>query len=279
MAVTDRLTTHAAGRWQDPERRVDATGTADAPVVGSIGYGGSREAPAAVDPAAGACDRWPNTTARDRADLLRAAAGLLTERVDAIDATDAIDAIGLPLAEEPGRRPPEARREADSAAGHLRRCAEEARRTERQAVANGQTDRRRLTLRRPSGAAPSPTPWHLPAFGHPGKPAPTLAAGRADEPRASLRDAARVGAVQGVVDAAWGAGARVAFAPVCGVGRRGSRLRDAARVGAVQGVVDAAWRVGARVALAPVRGAGRGGVRHGPGESVEARCSALGGVA
>ncbi|WP_255950191.1 NAD-dependent succinate-semialdehyde dehydrogenase [Streptomyces odontomachi] len=168
MAVTDKLTTYVAGRWQDPERRVDVTNPADASVVGSIGYGGSREALAAVDAAAGAFERWSNTTARYRADLLRAAAELLTERADA---------IGLLLAKEAGKRLPEAVGEVNFAAEYLRWFAEEARRPEGQIIPNEQSDRRHLTLRRPAGVALSLTPWNFPVSIQARKLAPALAAG------------------------------------------------------------------------------------------------------
>jgi succinate-semialdehyde dehydrogenase/glutarate-semialdehyde dehydrogenase len=174
--MPDKLTTYVAGSWQDPARRVDVTNPADGSVVASIGYGDAAEARAAADAAAAAFEAWAATSPRHRGDLLRAAAGLLTERAEE---------IGLLLALESGKRRPEAVGEITFAAEYLRWFAEEARRGDGHIIAAEQPGRRHLTVHRPIGVVLSLTPWNFPVSIQARKLAPALAAGCTVVARAS----------------------------------------------------------------------------------------------
>ena len=164
----ERLTTYVAGEWQDPETRCEVFNPADKSVVGSVGYGTAKDAVQAVDAAALAFSDWSRTAARFRADLLRDAAGLLTDRVDFISSL---------LAKESGKRLPEARGEVRFAAEYLRWFSDLARLNRGETIPNEEAERRHLTLRRPSGVALSLTPWNFPVSIQARKLAAALAAG------------------------------------------------------------------------------------------------------
>jgi succinate-semialdehyde dehydrogenase/glutarate-semialdehyde dehydrogenase len=169
-------TTHVDGRWTDPDARRDVINPADGTVLGSVGYGDADDATRAADAAAAAFPSWAATTARSRADLLRAVADDLVTRADD---------IGALLARESGKRLPEGVAEIRFAAEYFRWFGEQARRPYGQVIPNELPDRRHLTMRRPTGVAVCLTPWNFPVSIQARKLAAALAAGCTVVSRAS----------------------------------------------------------------------------------------------
>ncbi len=155
------------GRWRDGDHETLVTNPVNASVVGSVHWSDG-DAHEAADAAAAAFESWSETTARQRADILTAAAGLVVARAGA---------IGELLAREAGKRLPEAVGEVTFSAEYLRWFGEQARRPTGDIVPHELTERRHLTLRRPSGVVASLTPWNFPCSIQARKLAPALAAG------------------------------------------------------------------------------------------------------
>ena len=160
--------TYIGGEWVEPGATIPVTNPADDSVIAEIGYGGAAEAKAACDAAADAFPAWAATSARQRADVLRAVADQLVARAGP---------IGTLLAKETGKRLPEGIAEIGFAAEYFRWFAEEIRRPSGQVLAEEAVGRRQLALRRPAGVALCLTPWNFPVSIQARKLAPALAAG------------------------------------------------------------------------------------------------------
>jgi acyl-CoA reductase-like NAD-dependent aldehyde dehydrogenase len=156
------------GLWRDGRETLDVRGAADGALVGQVAWGGAADARAAADAAATASGSWADTPARQRADLLRRAADLITERAGS---------LGALLAAEAGKRRPEAVGEVAFAAEYFRWFGEQARRPGGAVHPHEAADRRHLTIRRPAGVVASLTPWNFPCSIQARKLAPALAAG------------------------------------------------------------------------------------------------------
>ncbi len=167
-----------AGHWIAPEDGgvLEIHNPANGSVVGTIGYGGKAEALAALDAAQQAFPSWAAMPARARADILQRAAGLLNERAER---------IGYILAQESGKRLPEAVAEVRFAAEYFRWFAEQARRPAGELIPQDIPNRRHLTLAQPLGVALCLTPWNFPVSIQARKVAPALAAGCTTVSRAS----------------------------------------------------------------------------------------------
>jgi succinate-semialdehyde dehydrogenase / glutarate-semialdehyde dehydrogenase len=156
------------GAWRDPQETLDVRNPADGTLVGQVAWGGAADARAAADAAAAAASGWADTPARQRGDVLRRAADLISERAGS---------LGALLAAEAGKRRPEAVGEAQFAAEYFRWFAEQSRRPGGAVHQNEAGDRRHLTIRRPAGVVASLTPWNFPCSIQARKLAPALAAG------------------------------------------------------------------------------------------------------
>ncbi|MBW4032963.1 MAG: NAD-dependent succinate-semialdehyde dehydrogenase [Acidobacteria bacterium] len=156
------------GDWQDVAEHRDVLNPVDGSVVGRIGYAGGEYAVAAADAAAAALPEWADTPARERADLLLAAAHLISSRAEQ---------IGTLLAQEAGKRKPEAIGEVMFSAEYFRWFAEEARRPSGSVHPHEASDRRHMSIRRPAGVVATLTPWNFPCSIQARKLAPALAAG------------------------------------------------------------------------------------------------------
>jgi succinate-semialdehyde dehydrogenase/glutarate-semialdehyde dehydrogenase len=167
-----------AGQWVASEDggSLEIRNPADGSVVGTIGYGSKAEALAAVDAAQEVFASWAGMPARARADILQQAGGLLKERAEH---------IGYILAQESGKRLPEAVAEARFAAEYFRWFAEQARRPAGELIPQEISNRRHLTLAQPIGVALCLTPWNFPVSIQARKLAPALAAGCTTVSRAS----------------------------------------------------------------------------------------------
>ena len=84
------------GLWREPRETLDVRDPADGTVVGQVAWGGAADACAAADAAAAAASDWADTPARQRADTLRRAADLISERAGS---------LGTLLAAEAGKQP------------------------------------------------------------------------------------------------------------------------------------------------------------------------------
>jgi succinate-semialdehyde dehydrogenase / glutarate-semialdehyde dehydrogenase len=149
-------------------RRFPVLDPADGSVIDSLESAGPDDAIAAVDAAAEAAEDWASRAPRERAEILRRAFELMTERNDEI-ARLIVREMGKPLAE--------ARGEAAYAAEFLRWFSEEAVRANGDfAVAPAGTNRM-LVTHAPIGIALLITPWNFPAAMATRKIGPALAAG------------------------------------------------------------------------------------------------------
>ena len=166
--MSTSATTLIGGRWNDPSASKDVRNPADGTMVGSIGYGGAREATAAADAAAAAFAGWSAATGRQRADVLTRAATELTARADD---------IGSLLSRESGKRVVEGVGEVRFAAEYFRWFAEQARRPDGEIVPSEVPGRRLLVTRRAAGVAVCLTPWNFPVSIPARKLAAALAAG------------------------------------------------------------------------------------------------------
>lgn len=166
--MAGEATTFVGGAWRDPEGRKDVVNPADGSVAGTVGYGGATEARAAADAAGAAFPAWSGTSARHRADLLRAAADLLAAEAET---------IGAVLSRETGKRRPEGVAEVRFAAEYFRWFGEQARRDVGEVIPPELPDRRHRAVHRPAGVVVCLTPWNFPVSIQARKLAAALAAG------------------------------------------------------------------------------------------------------
>lgn len=156
------------GHWRDGPTVRDVRSPGDQAVVGQLAVGGRAEATAAADAAASAFGAWAETPPRQRADLLRSGADLISGRASQLAEL---------LAAEAGKRRPEAAGEVAFAAEYFRWFGEQARRPMGEVFPREAPGRRHLTIRRPAGVVASLTPWNFPCSIQARKLAPALAAG------------------------------------------------------------------------------------------------------
>lgn len=149
---------------------------ADGSIVGEFDAGGRDSALAAADLAAASLPSWSGALARERADLLQAAAREL--EADA-------ERIGLLLSRESGKRRPEGVAEVRFAAEYFRWYAEQARLPYGEVLQPERPQRRHLAVRRPAGVAVCLSPWNFPVSIQARKVAAALAAGCTTVSRAS----------------------------------------------------------------------------------------------
>jgi succinate-semialdehyde dehydrogenase/glutarate-semialdehyde dehydrogenase len=166
--VTTTASQLIAGVWEEGDSTVEVTNPADGSVVGHIAWGDVDTAQRAADAAAGAFGDWSELPARRRADILLEASRLITERAQS---------LGTTLAQEAGKRLPEAVGELAFSAEYFRWFAEQARRPHGEVIPHEVADRRHVTVRRPVGVVASLTPWNFPCSIQARKLAPALAAG------------------------------------------------------------------------------------------------------
>ena len=157
-----------AGVWEESDSTVEVTNPADGSIVGHIAWGDVDTAQRAADAAARAFGDWSELPARRRADILLEASRLITERAQS---------LGTTLAQEAGKRLPEAVGELAFSAEYFRWFAEQARRPHGEVIPHEVADRRHVTVRRPVGVVASLTPWNFPCSIQARKLAPALAAG------------------------------------------------------------------------------------------------------
>lgn len=148
--------------------RFDVLDPATGQVITSVANGTVEDAMACVDAADAAAASWAATSPRERAEILRKAWELMTERADEI-----AHLISL----ENGKALPDARGETAYAAEFFRWYAEEAVRAAGSVMTAPSGANRILVLQQPVGIAVLVTPWNFPAAMATRKIGPALAAG------------------------------------------------------------------------------------------------------
>jgi succinate-semialdehyde dehydrogenase/glutarate-semialdehyde dehydrogenase len=158
------------GTWREAVDgdRMEVHDPATEEVIATVASAGSVDARAAAETAAEAQPGWAATAPRERAEVLRRAWALMTERADDLAAL---------ITRENGKVRAEARGEVAYAAEFLRWFSEEAVRLSGEVTTAPAGTNRILVLRQPVGVAYLVTPWNFPAAMATRKIGPALAAG------------------------------------------------------------------------------------------------------
>ncbi|WP_338759381.1 NAD-dependent succinate-semialdehyde dehydrogenase [Massilia sp. METH4] len=158
------------GIWvgADNGTTVAVTNPADASIVGQVPNCGAEETERAIAAADAAFQTWRDTTAAERAGILRRWYDLMQANQEDLAAIMTAEQ-GKPLAE--------ARGEIAYAAAYIEWFAEEARRAYGEVIPSPSRDRQLVVTREPVGVCAAITPWNFPAAMITRKVAPALAAG------------------------------------------------------------------------------------------------------
>ncbi|MDQ3631389.1 MAG: aldehyde dehydrogenase family protein, partial [Actinomycetota bacterium] len=159
-----------AGTWRDATGggTLDVIDPSTGEAIAAVADATPEDAMEALAAADAAFQEWKGSAPRDRADVLRAAYDLVTER---------IDELALLMTLEMGKTVAESRAEVTYAASFLRWYAEEAVRIDGRYTRNEAGTGRVLTLRQPVGPCLFITPWNFPMAMGTRKIAPAVAAG------------------------------------------------------------------------------------------------------
>ena len=143
------------GRWTDSAsgRRIDVVNPATGAVVGTVAYAGEHDLSQLVEAATRGFRVWRDTTAFERAVVMRKASAILRERADVIARLMTLEQ-GKPLAE--------ARAEVINAADTIEWFADEGRRTYGRVVAPRNLSVQQSVLKEPVGPVAAFTPWNFP---------------------------------------------------------------------------------------------------------------------
>src|ERR1700722_7889721 len=136
--------------------------------VGEVPDCGVAEGRLAADTAVRAFASWRNTTAYERAAILRRGDDLILGEVNS---------IALLISQEMGKPVAEARGEVRYAAGFVEWFAEEAKRVYGETIPSQSAHKRLFVLKQPVGPVYAITPWNFPAAMITRKAAPAIAAG------------------------------------------------------------------------------------------------------
>lgn len=166
--VTDYSLYVNGHKVESAENWVTVTNPATLETVGRIPEADEKLVADAIDAASRAFPAWGSTPAKDRANLLKAAAAAVM--------TD-IDRLAHILTLEQGKPLSEARGELAMAADYLEWSGEEAKRTYGELIPASTRGKRLQVIRQPVGVVGAITPWNFPASMVTRKIAPALAAG------------------------------------------------------------------------------------------------------
>ena len=158
------------GRWRDGAqgRTLDVLNPATGEPIGTVAHAETADLDEALAAAARGFAAWRAKSAFERSAVLRRAAGLLRDRLEALAATMTIEQ-GKPLAE--------ARMEILVSADFLDWCAEEAKRAYGRLIPARAAGVSQAVVREPVGPVAAFTPWNFPMSQVVKKIAPALAAG------------------------------------------------------------------------------------------------------
>lgn len=165
-----RETILVGGEWIDADggETIDVKNPANGEVIGTVPKAGQAETRRAIEAAEKAFRTFKQTTAKDRADMLRRMHDVMMDEQDVL-AELLTTEMGKPLAE--------ARGEIAIGAQYLAWFAEEGRRVYGDLVPSPWADRRILTRREPVGVIGAITPWNFPSSMLARKIGPAIAAG------------------------------------------------------------------------------------------------------
>jgi succinate-semialdehyde dehydrogenase/glutarate-semialdehyde dehydrogenase len=149
-------------------RTFDVTNPATGEVIASIADSGEQEAHTVVDAAVEGFAKWKNTTAYERAGVLRRWFNLMLEHESNLARVISLE-MGKPVTE--------ARGEVRYAAGFVEWYAEEAKRVYGDMMPPTAAHKRLFAIKQPVGPVYAITPWNFPAAMVLRKAAPALAAG------------------------------------------------------------------------------------------------------
>ncbi|MDP3460838.1 MAG: NAD-dependent succinate-semialdehyde dehydrogenase [Hyphomonas sp.] len=200
-AKTDTFPTQAfiGGRWEDASdgRRFSVTDPATGDLIAEVADCGEADTVSAIEAAHRAQADWANTTAAERATILRRWKDLFVEHADRL-ATLLMRENGKPFAE--------ARGEVLYGASYLEWFSEEARRVYGDIIPAPAGNKRVLVIRQPVGVCAAITPWNFPNAMLSRKVAAALAAGctmvakPAEDTPLSALAIAELGAQAGIPD-------------------------------------------------------------------------------
>lgn len=170
MSHYTELALHIDGEWLSRASGglLAIRNPADASTIGELPLAGEAELRHALDAAQRGFLTWRRTSAWRRSQILRAAAALARERMEAMAQLMTLDQ-GKPLSES--------RAEARAAADHIEWCAEEGRRIQGQVMSSRLPLLRQAVVREPVGPVAVFTPWDFPVIEAVRKIAGALAAG------------------------------------------------------------------------------------------------------
>ena len=158
------------GEWceADSGETVQVTNPANGEVIGTVPDAGKAETRRAIEAAHEAFASFRETTAKQRADWLRAMHDVMMDNVDHLATLLTVE-MGKPLAEAKG--------EITIGAQYLLWFAEEARRVYGDLVPSPWADRRIMVRKEPVGVVAAITPWNFPSSMLARKIGPAIAAG------------------------------------------------------------------------------------------------------
>ncbi|CAN5883709.1 NAD-dependent succinate-semialdehyde dehydrogenase [soil metagenome] len=143
------------GEWTDAKsgKTLDVINPATGKPIGKVAHAGIADLDQALASAQRGFDAWKNTSAPERANVMRKAAGLLRERADA---------IARLLTQEQGKPLVEARGEVMAGAEIIEWFADEGRRVYGRIVPSRNLAAQQLVLKEPVGPVAAFTPWNFP---------------------------------------------------------------------------------------------------------------------
>ncbi|MBK1795504.1 NAD-dependent succinate-semialdehyde dehydrogenase [Devosia sp. WQ 349] len=161
---------YIGGKWSDAlsGKTLAVEDPATGTILGSIPNGGTEETRLAIEAAHTAFKSFSQTTAAERADMLR----LLHQLI-----LDNKEVLAQILTAEQGKPLSEARGEVGMSAAYVLWFAEEARRTYGEIIPSPWQGRRIMATRQPVGVVGAITPWNFPSSMLARKIAPAIAAG------------------------------------------------------------------------------------------------------
>ena len=158
------------GSWLDADsgESVDVTNPATGEKLGTVPNMGAEETRSAIEAAEEAFAVWRQTTAHEKARVLRRWFELMLEHKED---------LSILMTAEQGKPIRESRGEIDYAADYIEWFAEEARRVYGDTIPAESNDKRIVVLKQPVGVTAAITPWNFPAAMITRKAAPALAVG------------------------------------------------------------------------------------------------------
>ncbi|MFD1362094.1 NAD-dependent succinate-semialdehyde dehydrogenase [Lentibacillus salinarum] len=170
MAVkTDNYLMNINGEWVGQEREtLDVVNPANGETVGTVPYGGEKEAEQAVDAAYDAFQSWSALTAHDRVGYLKKLNQLMLDHQEE---------LAQLMTAEMGKPINESRGEVKYAATFIEWFAEEGKRVYGETIPTHATGKRLQVWKKPVGVVAAITPWNFPAAMLTRKMGPALASG------------------------------------------------------------------------------------------------------